>query len=213
MSTSDSTRRLAVSGSGLGVHACRVNSRSRGITLIELVLFIVVVGVGIAGSLLAYEYAAKRSVDPIVKKQALAIAESLLEEIQQMPFTYCDPDDPNVTTATSAADCSIPELPGPETQLDGLEKRGIAGAPPFDNVNDYNGYTMAGGITDVTGAPITGLGAYSAAVTVAPATLGTVPNTDALRITVTVTGPTNVTVTLDGYRTQYAPNLCGVAPC
>ena len=30
---------------------------------------------------------------------------------------------------------------------------------------------------------------------------------DALRITVTVTGPANVTVVVDGYRTRYAPNL------
>jgi MSHA pilin protein MshD len=177
-----------------------------GFTLIELVLFIAIIGIAVAGVLIAYDYAARGSADPVVKKQALAIAESLLEEIQQMPFTYCDPDDPAVSTATSAAGCATPEAMGPEAG----ESRYSAGTP-FDNVNDYHGYNTAievpPGIKDITGVAITGLGIYNAAVTVAQAALGGIAAGDSLRITVTVTGPANITVTLDGYRTQYAPNL------
>src|ERR687896_1019013 len=88
--------------------------RAAGFTLIELVLYIAMVGIAVAGVLLAYNAAARDSADPIVKKQALAIAESLLEEIQQMPFTYCDPDDPAAATATSAASCASAEAIGPE---------------------------------------------------------------------------------------------------
>src|SRR6187431_1348174 len=86
----------------------------RGFTLIELVLFIAIIGIALGGVLVAYDYSARDSADPVVKKQALAIAESLLEEIQQMPFTYCDPDDPAVSTAASPASCATPEASGPE---------------------------------------------------------------------------------------------------
>ena len=177
-----------------------------GFTLVELVLFIAIIGIAVGGVLIAYDYAARDSADPVVKKQALAIAESLLEEIQQMPFTFCDPDDPAVSTAASAADCATVEAIGPEAG----ETRYSAGTP-FDNVNDYHGYQTAAeippGIKDITGTPITGLGSYDAAVTVAAAVLPGVAAGGALLITVTVTGPVNVVVTIDGYRTQFAPRL------
>ena len=177
-----------------------------GFTLVELVLFIAIMGVAVGGVLIAYDYAVRDSADPVVKKQALAIAESLLEEIQQMPFTYCDPDDPAVSTATSTADCATVEAIGPEAG----ETR-YSAATPLDNVNDYHGYQTAievpPGIKDITGTPITGLSIYNATVTVAAAALPGVAAGGALLITVTVTGPVNVTVTLDGYRTQFAPRL------
>ena len=64
------------------------------------------------------------------------------------------------------------------------------------------------GITDITNTAVTGLSGYSANVTVAASALGTItaPSGDALRITVTVTGPGSTSVTLDGYRARYAPN-------
>jgi MSHA pilin protein MshD len=171
--------------------------RQRGLTLVELVMFIVIVSVGIAGILAVLNLTARRSADPVVPKQALSIAEALLEEVQLAPFTYCDPDDANAATAASADDCATQkEGAGPETD----------DARPFDNVNDYDGFTMAG-ITDLaTGTPVAGLEAYSTAVTVTPAALGAVSATEALLIRVTVTGPGNTQVVLEGYRSRYAPN-------
>jgi len=182
-------------------------TRSRnGFTLIELIVFIVIVGAAVAGVLGAYAQATRDSADPVVKKQALAIAESLLEEIQQMPFTYCDPDDPNVATATSAAGCTTAEAIGPEAG----ESR-YSAATPFDNVNDYHGYNTAvevpPGIKDLTNTAIAGLGQYNAAVTVASVALSGIPAGDALLITVVVTAPGNLTVSVDAYRTRYAPTL------
>jgi hypothetical protein len=67
---------------------------------------------------------------------------------------------------------------------------------------------MGPGITDITGAAITGLENYSANVTVVNQALGAVAASDSLLITVTVTGPpgSNTTVVLHGYRVRYAPN-------
>lgn len=177
-------------------------SGSRGVSLIEVILFIVIVGVAAGGILMVFANTTRASADPLIRKQALAIAESLLEEVRLMPFTFCDPDDANVSTATAPGDCATAEAMGPEAG----ETR-YAAPTPFDNVNDYNGFAMAGGILDITGATIAGLGAYGATVAVAPLAFGGIAAIDAQQITVTVTGPANITVTLDGIRTRHAPNL------
>lgn len=177
---------------------------SRGLTLIELVMVIVIVGVGIAGILGVLNYAAAKGADPVVRKQALAIAESLLEEIERMPFTYCDPDDPNADTATSEAGCTTAEdmaAPGPETSQG--ESR-YSTTAPFDNVNDYHGFTMSG-ITDLAGNALSGLSAYTASVTVSRGGMGVSNASDVALVAVTVTGPGNEAVTLYGHRTRYAP--------
>lgn len=178
----------------------------RGISLVELIMYIVIVSVALTGILLVMNIVTRSSADPLVHKQALAIAESLLEEVELMPFTYCDPDDASAATAASPAGCTFPEALGPET-IAGVTETRLGGAgvnAQFDNVNDYNGLNMAAGaVTDITGgAAVAG---YSASIAVAQTALGTVPNTESLLITVTVTGPDGLPVVLDGYRTRYAP--------
>jgi MSHA pilin protein MshD len=143
-----------------------------------------------------------------VRKQAVAIANSLMEEIQLRAFTYCDPDDPLVFTETNpTTGCTI--AGNREAAVIGPEAGETRYADPhFDNVSDYNGFSMAA-ILDVNGNPVSGLGGYSASVTVANAGgdfPSAIPADAALRITVTVTGPANVSVALQGYRLRYAPN-------
>lgn len=180
------------------------SSRQRGLSLIETVIFIVVLGIGIAGLAVIYNQMTLASVDPLVRKQAVAIASSLMEEIQLRPFTYCDPDDPAVFTAASPAGCATPEVIGAE----GGETR--YGPTFFDNVSDYAAFPpMAGSIQDITGTTIAGLTGYSATVAIVAAGgdfPAAIPAAEALRITVTVTGPANIQVVLQGYRLRYAPN-------
>ena len=191
-----------------------------GISLVELIVFIVIVGIAVAGVVGALSMATRASADPMIQKQALAIAEALLEEVQLQPFTYCDPDDPQAATAQSAAvgatgctaAASVENLMAAEaTPPYGPETRTSA-TTPFDNVNDYNGYPtpIVAGITDLTGTAIVGLENYTATVTVANQALGaiTAASGEAVLITVTVDGPpgTNTRVVLDGYRVRYAPN-------
>ena len=181
--------------------------RCRGASLVEVIMFIVIVGIAAGAILMVFANATRTSADPLVRKQALAIAESLIEEIRLMPYTFCDPDDANASTAigpfVGPTGCAATvEVMGPEAG----ETR-YAALTPFDNVNDYNGFAMAGGILDITGATIAGLGAYSAAMAVTPLAFGGIAAAEAQQITVTVTGPANITVTLDGIRTRHAPNL------
>ena len=68
-----------------------MSSRSqKGFTLIEVIIFIVVVGAGLAGILAVSNTAVKSSADPMVSKQDMALADSILEEVLQK--SYPDPD-------------------------------------------------------------------------------------------------------------------------
>ena len=179
-----------------------------GISLIELIMFIVIVSVALAGILLVMNVTTKSSADPLIHKQALAIAESLLEEIELMPFTWCDPNDVNAASAVSAASCSAglsqDVITGP---VPAGATRYSAGTP-YNNVADYSTFSM-NPILDITGGG-TGLSNYTASVSMtriggAPFLAGA-GNDAALLITVTVTGPDGVPVQLDGIRTRYSPN-------
>jgi MSHA pilin protein MshD len=195
---------------------------SRGVTLIELVVFIVIVGVAMAGLFAAFNTITAASADPQVRKQALAIAESLMDEVALMPFTFCDPDDDNAATATSATVGAGPTEPlkcataaevaallttDPATNEAGETR--YSATLPFDNVNDYHGFQMLAGISDITSAPVTILSGYTATITVTQSGLAgadPIPAAAALLISVKVTGPSGVSTTLEGYRTRYAPN-------
>jgi MSHA pilin protein MshD len=149
-------------------------SRSAGVSLVELVVFIVLVGVAMAGVFAAFNTINAASSNPEVRKQMVAIAESLMEEVELRPFA-----------------CSA----------------GCSGSRPFDSVSAYN--IPLAGITDMTNAPVVGLEAYKASVTVAPMALGSGVNTIAsaasFLITVQVTHTSGASFTLEGYRTHYAP--------
>src|SRR3990172_1138734 len=192
---------------------------SLGLSLIEVVVFIIVLGVGFSGILILYNQTTRASVDPVVRKQAVAIATSLMEEIQLRGFTYCDPDDPNVYAAADTTGCTSaahvdnigPDTTPPSTTA---ETRNASPADPrFDHVNDYHGLAMANSsgpnpIQDATGTTLQGLDGYSVQVAVETAD-GDLPNVnagDTLRITVTVTAPAGVTINQQGYRLPYAPN-------
>ncbi len=180
--------------------------RQAGVTLIELVIFIVIVGLAVAGTLAVMNVTIRHSSDPLMRKQAIAVAESLMEEIVLHPFTYCDPDDPNLTGANSSADCTGGAGGANDESL--LVKQAgesrYSNTTPLDNVGDYNGFTMTG-ITEIDGTAITELANYNAAVAITNvgATFG-LAATEALQIIVTVTSGAE-SVSLTSYRFRYAP--------
>ncbi|MCZ8251091.1 MAG: hypothetical protein O9318_01325 [Hylemonella sp.] len=163
----------------------------RGLTFIELIFFIVIVTAGLAGILTVLDVTTSRSADPMVRKQMLAVAEGVMEEVRLQSFGWCDPDDANAATAANAAGCAGGTP---------AETRGSA-LNPWDQVTDYNGAVLN---TSLAGTAFPA--GYSAAVQVLQAdNLGGVAGGEALRIVVTVNfGPE--ALVLEGYRTRYAPN-------
>lgn len=55
--------------------------RQRGVTLIELVVSMVIIGIAVAGILKVMEVTTRASADPMIQHQAVAIAEAYMEEI------------------------------------------------------------------------------------------------------------------------------------
>lgn len=198
------------------------SSRQGGITLIEQIVFIIVVSVGVIGVLSAMKPTLKFSADPQVKKQQLAIAESLLSEILHQPFTYCDPDDASASTASVSGTTPNCTFAAADQNRGGadlttftshsaavVESRfGVEAGTQFDNVADYGGYSQTG-VTDILGG--NALAAFSAQVAITRIGAGytyagaALPDGAALEIKVTVSGGSAEPLALTGYRFRYAP--------
>ena len=192
----------------------KTGSTQTGFTFIELVMFMVIVGVGLAGILAVLNVTVKSSADPMIRKNMLSIAEALLEEVQMMPFTYCDPSDANAATATGAGTgagqcATLVESMGP----DAGETR-TSTANPFNNINDYyvgGGMPLASPISDISGTYFAPAG-YSATINIVAENLNDIVSTsapatmEALRIAVTVNHGSD-SITLEGYRARHSPNL------
>lgn len=186
---------------------------SRGISLVELIVFIVIVSVGLVGILSVLNLTVQHSADPMERKQMLALAESLLEEVTLMPFTYCDPDDPNAPTAADSASCtggSGGANDESKTPLGSEVGESRGGVTPYDNVSDYNGLSLPA-VTDAAGNHA--YAGYAASIAVADTSAATAnrlggitADADVLQVTVTVTHGAE-SMTLHGYRTRHSPTL------
>jgi MSHA pilin protein MshD len=202
----------------LAMRTDRRQLRQRGVSLVELIMFIVIIGVAVVAVVRVLSIASVMSVDPIRQKQALAIAETLLEEVTLSRFTFCDGLDTQGENATSAmlgADgvgCSVNRLEGAGPEAGNVGR-------PFDNVNDYvdsydtakpDQFLSAGVLSDANGDAFSS--GFAASITISAAqnfggiVSGNLPaTTEVLRISVTVTYDGDQSVTLDGVRTRHSP--------
>ncbi|HSM21229.1 MAG TPA: prepilin-type N-terminal cleavage/methylation domain-containing protein, partial [Rubrivivax sp.] len=133
---------------------CR-QRRQRGFTLMEAVVAIVVVGVALAGVLLAVRESVRGSADPVVQRQLLAVAQQFMEEVQLKPWAAVDNDAP--------AGCA---------------------RDTYNDLMDYHGYSSSG-VCAVDGTAIPLLNGYAVTVSVAAGTLGGVAAARKITVTVT----------------------------
>ena len=157
----------------------------RGLTLIELVIFIVIILVGLAGVLTVLDTTVRGSADPVVRKQALALAEAMLEEVLAKEFQN-DPTGNNA--ATPALGCTPTTVPACALNTPGNRVN-------YNDVDDYNTWSQPGNVSAIGAAPAA-LARYQVNVAVVPWALSL---ENGKRVTVTVVSGTE-TVTLEGFR-------------
>ena len=139
--------------------------RQRGFTLVEMIVAIVILGVGVAGVMLAFSTAARGSADPLVHQQMIAIAEEMLDEVMLKPYA------PAANGAPSA--CAL---------------------DTYNVVSDYNVYATVNQVCAIDGTAIPALASYSVSVSVSAGTLSGVAAAKRITVTVTH-GSASVTLT------------------
>lgn len=192
----------------------------RGVSLVELIIFILVVGTALAGVVSMLDMGVLHSADPMIRKQMQTIAEGLLDEIDQMPYSACDPATNTNPSATTTAQCT----PASSYQQFGYPTAGVSPRSNFNNLGNYcsnagpsaatcSTLTLGSASTampdltgSTTGAPL----GYWATVALTPENLwgitsnGTAATMNVLRVTVTVYYG-NDSLRLDTYRTRWSP--------
>ena len=171
--------------------------RQAGVSLVEMVIFIMIVSLSVAGILIVMTATTQRSADPMVQQQALLIAESYMEEILHKGFTDPNPGETQVCHTT---------VPFKETSR-----------ASYDNVCDYHNLNDTAGAVDQLGNTVTGLTVYNVSVlvtgdvgdaTALGPTVSQATNTGALRVLrvdveVTHDDTPDFQMRLTGYRTNY----------
>lgn len=166
--------------------------KQRGVTLIELILFIIIMGIAMSGVLTAMVASTQSSVDPLKMQQGISIAESYLEEVLSKPFL--DP----YSVSISADSSTVPLCPAPPS-----ERRF------YDNVCDYKGQIQNAAITDQLGEAIAGLEDFTVTVTIDETqswdldAAHLIPVGDVIGVTVTVQHESFGSLSLKGHRTRY----------
>lgn len=148
--------------------------RDAGVTLVELIVAIVVVSIALTGVLLVTTYTTRHSADPVLRHQAVAIAEAYMEEITLKSFS-----DPDAT--------------------DGESSRA-----QFDDVDDYHNLVNNGAVdqngNSIGRLANYRVEVSVTSVNYGP---GGTDDVNGLQIEVTVTDPTGESLTLTGYRADY----------
>lgn len=148
--------------------------RQRGVTLIELVIAIVIIGVALAGVLLVFANNVRASANPVIIKQMTASAEEMMEEIALKPY-----------------------VPAANAAPSGCARN------TFNDISDYNGYGTAGYICDIDGAHMLPGYSINVTVA-APAAWNGVAQTKQITVTVTHGAGSGLqTITLTSWRTNY----------
>lgn len=151
--------------------------RQRGVTLVELIVFIVVISLALGAMLSVYRYSVVNSADPLVRVRLLEAAQSRLDRVLAQPY-----------------DAQTP--PGGVPACGSNPPSGTPDPPPCAD---------SGGVSDFDGQSDTPYDGYSRTVNVTFAgdELGLADDSYAKRITVTVTAPNGESLTLSAYRSNF----------
>jgi MSHA pilin protein MshD len=132
----------------------RRHQRQRGFTLAEALLAIVVIAVGLTGILAAFGSVTRSSADPVLHKQMIALAQTLMEEITLKPYA--------VAANSAPAGCA---------------------RDSYNDLRDYNGYS-SNGVCSIDGVAIPALAGFRISSSVTGGTLAGVAAALKITVTV-----------------------------
>lgn len=158
--------------------ACQYQVRQLGVTLIELIIFIVLISFSLGAMMAVFNYSTRNSVDPIVNVRMLEIAQSQLDRVLARKYAENTPSG----GVPACAPCTAIGTDSGEVVPDS-----------FDDIDDFDGY----GAVDASG--------YSYVINVVSGAPGLAGNPVSQRITVTVTAPipTVSPLSLTSYRVNF----------
>lgn len=175
----------------------------RGVTLIEMIIAIVIIGIAAVALLQGLGQQTRNNVDPMIQSQAQMLARQYLEEVSSKSFfdpTY----DPRLVRNLSNSDI----------EAYGVLDQTRSGSPSriaWNNIYEYDDYDES--ILDINGNAISGLSGYQIEIDVDVSeglSLGSLSNSSAANcppivalIEVTITDPRDQITTLSGYRASY----------
>lgn len=155
-----------------------MNIVQKGVSLIETLVFLVVVSIALGALINVFSHAVENSVDPVVRIRALELAQAQLDEVLSRKFDENTPSG-GVPACNSSA---------------GVACAGITPDADYDDVGDFNGYVNNSHANHT----------ISVAVVEAGSELSSsIGNGNARRITVTVTVPGSSDIQLSAYKVNF----------
>ncbi len=145
----------------------------QGLTLVELIVAMVVISVALVGVMSVINYTTRHSADPVVRHQAIALAEAYMEEI------------------------FLKEYQNPSDGYTGTDRSRFDDVSDYHELDDVGARNHDGALIDGLESYSVSVSVVSEAFGPSGATV------DGLRIDVTVTGPAREEITLTSYRTDY----------
>lgn len=199
--------------------------RNHGFSLIETLVFIVVMSVALAGIANMFYTNTQQSAAPLIRERTLMIAQGLMDEIIAKGWDENTPlgggcvdndGDPTILTDSCTQYCSVLNdtqcsrskctltAPGNCDAAALISAGNIeeASRPLWDDVDDFNGYT-ASPAENIEGTSIAQYSDFTTSILITQPSWNAIPSTDVRRIQVRVTNPLGETIMLVSYKVNF----------
>ena len=113
----------------LRINSLKQKKIQSGVSLIEMIVFIVVVSIALLALVGVYNQAMTRNVDPLVRVRSLEAAQSLLDEILSLKYDSATPTG-GIPACSTSAGIACNNTPDPATR-------------DYNDVDDYAGWSDA----------------------------------------------------------------------
>lgn len=197
--------------------------KQTGVTLVEVVIFIIIVGIAVAAITLQFSQNVRHSADPLIRQKAITLANAYLDEMSKRAWNentpsgggcvetdsnycidYCD----SITQKSACDATNMCIYNNPLSTCEPRNNAAVLGAEEasrsaYDDIDDY--ITAATAPTDANGNALTGFNNFTIAISVTQpaANWNGINFNDVRKIDVTVNTPTNESLSFTQYRVNF----------